>query len=456
MINSAPLRTALRGDVILPGEERYDGARAIWNALIDNRPALIIRPKGVSDVSAAVGFAAENHLPVSVCGGGHNVAGTAVCQDGIMIDLSAMRSVTVDPARRTARVEGGATLADLDRETQKSGLAVPGGVVSSTGAAGLTLGGGFGWLSRRFGLAADNLLAVDIVTADGNMITASDHEHRDLFWGLRGGSGNFGVAVAFVFRLHNLGPDVLFGPTVYRLEDAGDVLRHYRAFAKDAPRECCVWADLMTAPPMPFLPERYHGEKVLTLMQCHSGDLAEGEAELAPLRGFGAPIGDAVGPMQYVEAQQILDETYAKGLRNYWKSTNFRTLPDVAIEKLVKFAATMPTPETDMLICQLGGAIGDVPSDATAFPHRDTNFIVTPGARWRAPKDDERCLAWIREVGDTLAQDADGGQYVNFISEGTGQESSAYGANYARLKAVKTAYDPENRFRSNQNVRPEC
>lgn len=455
MIDSASLRRASRGDVILPNDESYDAARSVWNALIDKRPAIIVRAKNVSDVSAAVGFAAENHLPISVRGGGHSVAGTAVCQDGVMIDLSAMRSVEVDPARRTARVEGGATLADLDAETQKSGLAVPSGAVSSTGVAGLTLGGGFGWLSRRFGLAADNLLAVDIVTADGRLITASDQENRDLFWAVRGGSGNFGAVVSFVFRLHDVGPEVLFGPTVYRLEDAAEVLRHYRAFAIDAPRECCVWADLMTAPPMPFLPERYHGAKVLTLMQCCSGDLADGETVLAPLRGFGTPIGDAVGPMRYADAQQMLDGTYAKGLRNYWRSTNFRTLPDATIEKLVRVAATMPTPETDVLICQLGGAIGDVLSDATAFPHRETGFVVTPGARWRAPHDDERCLAWIREVGDTLAQDADGGQYVNFISEGTGQESSAYGGNYARLKAVKKAYDPENLFRSNQNVRPD-
>ncbi len=453
-IDIAPLAAALRGEAIRPGEAAYDGARSLWNALIDKRPALIVRADGVADVITAIRFARENGLAIAVRGGGHNVAGNAVCDDGLMIDLSVMRAVQVDPARRTARVEGGATLADLDHETQAFGLATPGGVVSSTGIAGLTLGGGFGWLTRRYGLAVDNLLAVELVTADGALITASEHEHPELFWGLRGGSGNFGVATSFLFRLHEIGPEILFGPTVYRLDDAVEVLQHYRAFAESAPRECCVWADLMTAPPLPFLPERYHGTKVLTLMQCYSGDPTEGEAVLAPLRRFGQPIGDAVSPMRYASAQQILDQAYAKGLRNYWKSDNFKTLSDTTIEKLVAIARTMPTPETDMLICQLGGAMGDVAPDATAFPHRDAAFIVTPGARWRDPADDARCLAWIHEIGEGLSEDADGGAYVNFIAEIDGRERDAYGANYERLAALKNHYDPTNAFSLNQNVRP--
>ena len=313
-----------------------------------------------------------------------------------------MRAVHVDPIGRTARVEGGATLYDLDHETSAFGLVTPGGVVSSTGVAGLTLGGGFGWLARLHGLAADNLLAVDLVTAEGELITASEESHPDLFWGLRGGSGNFGIATSFLFRLHALPDPILFGPTVFRLEDAADVLRHYRAFVEDAPRECCVWADLMTAPPLPFLEERYHGTKVLTLMQCYAGDPETGEAVLAPLRDAGQAIGHAVGPMRYADAQQILDQIYEKGLRNYWKSSNFKRLPDITIDKLVAIAATMPTQETDMLICQLGGAIADVAGDATAFPHRDAGVVVTPGARWTSPKDDERCLAWIEEAGASL------------------------------------------------------
>jgi FAD/FMN-containing dehydrogenase len=399
-------------------------------------------------------FARNNGLAVSVRGGGHNVAGTAQVEGGLMIDLSAMRAVEVDREGRTARAEGGATLADFDRGTGAHGLATPGGVVSSTGIAGLTLGGGFGWLARLHGLAADNLLSVDLVTAEGELITASENSHPELFWGLKGGGGNFGVAVSLRFRLHALPASILFGPTVHRLEDAGDVLRHYRAFADGAPRQCCVWADLMTAPPLPFLDERHHGEKVLTLMQCYAGDPAEGEDVLAPLRGFGRPIGDAVGPMRYADAQQMLDETYAKGLRNYWKSSNFRQLPDITIDKLQKIAGTMPTAESDILICQLGGAIADVAPDATAFPHREARFMVTSGSRWHRAADDDCCLEWIHRIGAELDEDADGGAYVNFIAEQDGRIADAYGANLTRLEALKRRYDPANLFSRNQNIRP--
>ncbi|MEM8948227.1 MAG: FAD-binding oxidoreductase [Pseudomonadota bacterium] len=448
------LKTSVRGRVLESADHGFDDARAIWNALIDKRPAVIVQAAGVADVIAAARFGEASGLPISVRGGGHNVAGTALADDGLMIDLSPMRAVHVDPIKRTARVQGGATLYDLDHETSAFGLVTPGGVVSSTGVAGLTLGGGFGWLARLHGLAADNLVAVDLVTADGALITASAESHPDLFWGLRGGSGNFGIATSFLFRLHDLPDPILFGPTVFRLEDAGDVLRHYGAFIEDAPRECCVWADLLTAPPLPFLEERHHGAKVLTLMQCYAGDPAVGEAVLAPIRDFGQSIGHAVGPMRYADAQQILDQTYEKGLRNYWKSSNFKRLPDVTIDKLVSIAATMPTPETDMLICQLGGKIADVASDATAFPHRDAGVVVTPGVRWRSSADDARCLAWIEETGASLDEDADGGAYVNFIAERGGRSEAAYGSNLARLEALKRRYDPKNLFRQNQNIRP--
>ncbi len=448
------LKTSVRGRVLQPEDQGYDEARAIWNALIDKRPTVILEAAGVVDVIAAVRFAHASGLPISVRGGGHNVAGTALADEGMMIDLSSMRAIHVDPVQRTARVQGGATLYDLDHETSAFGLATPGGVVSSTGVAGLTLGGGFGWLARLHGLAADNLLAVDLVTAEGELITASEDSHPDLFWGLRGGGGNFGIATSFLFRLHELPDPILFGPTVFRLEDAADVLRHYRAFAEDAPRACCVWADLMTAPSLPFIEARYHGTKVLTLMQCYAGDSAKGEAVLAPLRDSGQAIGHAVGPMRYADAQQILDQTYEKGLRNYWKSSNFKRLPDVTIDKLVSMAATMPTPETDMLICQLGGAIADVAPDATAFPHRDAGVVVTPGARWQSPADDARCLAWIEEIGASLDEDADGGAYVNFIAEREGRSDVAYGSNLMRLQELKQRYDPMNLFRQNQNIRP--
>lgn len=449
-----PLDTRLRGQAIHPGDPDYDSARSLWNAMIDKRPALIVRPQTLDDVVAAVVFARERDLAITVRGGGHNIAGTAIDDGALAIDLSAMRAAQVDAARRTVRVEGGATLADLDRATQAHGLATPGGVVSSTGVAGLTLGGGFGWLSRKHGLAADNLLAVELVTAEGRVLTASEDEHADLFWALRGGSGNFGVATAFTFRLHPVGPEVLFGPTVHRLEDAAAVLRHYRDFALTAPRDCCVWADLLTAPPLPFLPERYHGTKVLTLMQCWAGDPEEGAAALAPLRNFGQPIGDAVALRPYGDAQQILDQAYETGARNYWRSSNHATLPDALLDNLVALAATLPTAESDILLCQLGGAIADVAPESTAFPHRQVQFIITPGARWRDPNQDSQCLAWIRETCAPLSEGASDGAYVNFIAEREGRARDAYGGNYDRLAAVKANYDPGNAFRINQNVPP--
>lgn len=448
------LRAQLRGALILPGDDAYDTARAVWNAMIDRRPRAIVACSGVADVMAAMRFAAAHDLTVSVRGGGHNIAGTAVCDDGVMLDLSRMRAVLVDPARRVAMVEGGATLADLDHATQAFGLATPGGVVSSTGVGGLTLGGGFGWLSRLHGLAADNLVSVSLVTADGGYLRASADENPDLFWALRGGGGNFGVAVAFAYRLHPVGPEVLFGPTLWRLEDAADVLRHYREFAMSAPRECCVWADLLTAPALPFLAERFHGTKVLSLLQSYVGDKAEGERVLAPLRHFGAPIGDAVMPRPYTQAQSILDAVYDKGARNYWSAQNFADLDDPVPEKLVDLAAGLPTVESDILICQLGGAINDVAADATAYPHRDTAFAITPGARWRDPGEDAANMAYVREVADKLAPHALDGAYVNFVGDAEGRERSAYGRNYARLSALKAEFDPANRLRWNQNIRP--
>ena len=450
------LGARLRGALIAPDDPAYDEARAVWNAMIDRRPALIARCEGVADVVAAVDFARDRSLPLAVRGGGHNIAGTAVCDGGLVIDLSAMNAVEVDPRARVARVGGGALLGDLDRATQAHGLAVPAGVVSTTGVAGLTLGGGFGWLSRKHGLAADNLLSVELVTAAGERLRASAEENPELFWGLRGGGGNFGVATAFEFRLHPLGPEVFFGPTFYRLEDAAEVLAHYRDFAHSAPHDCCVWADLMTAPPLPFIPEAHHGTKVLSLMQFHAGDPREGEEVLAPLRRFGRPIADAAGPLPYTSAQGLLDETYAKGLRNDWTPQNFKALSDAAIDALVTLAARLPTPQSDILVSQVGGAINEVASEASAYPHRDTGFVVTPGARWAEPAGDAAALAWVQACRDALAPLADGGAYVNFIAEREGREHEAYGSNYKRLAALKARYDPDNLFRLNQNVAPRA
>jgi FAD/FMN-containing dehydrogenase len=377
--------------------------------------------------------------------------------DGIMIDLSLMRAVYVDPEARTARVQGGALWGDVDREAQAFGLATPGGIISTTGVAGLTLGGGFGWLSRQYGLAADNLLSADVVTAEGELARASAQENPDLFWAIRGGGGNYGIVTSFEFRLHEVGPEVLFGPTVYRLADAPDVLRHYREFAREAPNECTVYADLLTAPPLPFLSEEVHGTKVLFIIQFYAGNVEEGQEILRPLREFGRPLGDAVAPTPYTEVQSRSDPLYAKGARNYWKSHNLTNLSDEFIDALVQCAAQLPTPQSDILMHQLGGRINDVAPEAIAYPHRDSEFVVTPGGRWTEPSLDEECIAWVRECHAALAKYVTGGVYMNFLGHDESQDrlQAAYGDNAERLRKIKASYDPDNFFRRNHNIEPQ-
>jgi len=444
----------LHGELLRPGDPNYDETRAIWNGMIDRRPALIARAMGVSDVIAAVNFAREQDMVLAVRGAGHNIAGNAVCDDGLMLDLSTMRSVQVDPEGQTARVEPGATLADFDHEAQAFGLATPLGINSTTGVAGLTLGGGFGWLTRRYGMTVDNLRSVDIVTADGELRHASDDENPDLFWGVRGGGGNFGVVTSFEFDLHEVGPEVLTGMVVYHGADAPDVLRHVRDFNETAPDESTVWMVLRKAPPLPFLPEDVHGEDVLVVVPFYAGDMEAGENVLAPIREYGDPIADVVGPHQYAEFQQAFDPLLEEGARNYWKSHNFSTVSDDAIDTVVEYARDLPSPLSEIFFGQLGGAMGRVPADATAFPHRDAEYGMNVHTRWEDPADDDRCIDWSRKFFDAMAPYATGGVYMNFISEDEGEEDLAYGTNQRRLAEVKAAYDPENLFRMNQNVEP--
>ncbi|MDF9747131.1 FAD-binding oxidoreductase [Natrinema salsiterrestre] len=444
----------LRGELLRPGDPNYDEARAVWNGMIDRRPALIVRAMGVSDVMAAVNLAREEDMELAVHGGGHNIAGKAVCNDGLMLDLSMMRSVRVDPEERTARVEAGATLADFDHEAQAFGLATPLGINSTTGVAGLTLGGGFGWLTRRYGMTVDNLRSVDIVTANGELRHASDDENSDLFWGIRGGSGNFGVVTTFEFDLHEVGPEILSGPVVYAGEDAPDVIRHVRDFNENAPDESAVWVVLRKAPPLPFLPEDVHGVGVVLVVTFYAGDTEEGEEVLAPIREYGDPIADAVGPHQYAAFQQAFDPLLTEGARNYWKSHNFSELSDDAIDTAVEYAADLPTPLSEIFFGQIGGEMARVPSDATAYPHRDAEYAMNVHTRWEDPATDDECIAWSREFFDAMAPYATGGVYVNFISEDEGEESLAYGENQDRLAEIKAEYDPENLFRMNQNVAP--
>jgi FAD/FMN-containing dehydrogenase len=448
------LAGALRSDLLQPGDEGYDEARTIWNAMIDKYPALIVQCAGTADVISAVTFAKEHDLPISVKGGGHNIAGRAVEDDALMIDLSRMKSVRVDPGAKTARVEPGVVLNELDHETQAFGLATPVGYNSTTGIAGLTLGGGWGWLSRKHGLTVDNLLSADVVTAAGELVHASEDENEGLFWGTRGGGGNFGVVTSFEFQLHEVGPEVLSGPIVHPFEDTAAVLSEYREFAAGAPDDAAVWFVIRHAPPMEIIPEEWHGEKVLILAAFYASDMAEGKEVLQPLRGIGDPIIDAVGPHPYAGWQQAFDGLAPAGNRNYWKSHNFVEMTDGMIETFVEFGETIPSGLTEIACAQLGGAVNDRPVDSTAYPHRDAEFVMNLHTQWEDPEHDAECIAWARDMHEAMTSHATGGVYANFVPEKDGDQQAAYRENYERMVEVKTKWDPENVFQLNHNVEP--
>ncbi len=450
------LRAQLRGALCLPADPGYDQARTLWNAMIDRKPALIVRAAGAADVIQAVNFAHTHGLLVAVKGGGHNIAGNACCEGGLMIDLSLMKSVRVEPSARRARVEPGALLSDFDRETQAFGLATPLGINSTTGIAGLTLGGGFGWLSRKHGLTVDNLVSADVVTADGQLRTASDSENPDLFWAIRGGGGNFGVVTSFEFKLHQVGPIVFAGLIVHPLDDAKKLLGEYREFVARAPEELTVWAVMRKAPPLPFLPPAWHGKEILVFASCYNGDPVAGEKALAPLRALGKPIGEHVGAMPYAVWQTAFDPLLAPGQRNYWKSHDYKQLDDDTIDAVLAAVRKLPTPDCETFIGHLGGAVNRVKSDATAYPHRDVEFILNVHTRWQDASQDKACIAWARELFDAAAKHATGGVYVNFMPEDEqGRiKVGAYGPNFERLAKLKAMYDPDNLFQMNHNIAP--
>ncbi|QRM56433.1 FAD-binding oxidoreductase [Sinorhizobium sp. BG8] len=444
-----------RGDLLDSQHASYDEARAIWNGMIDRRPALIARCAGAADVIRAVRFARDNDLLVAVRGGGHNIAGNAVCDGGLMIDLSGMRSVRVDRASKRAWVEPGATLADVDGETQAFGLAVPTGINSTTGLAGLTLGGGFGWLTRKYGLTLDNLVSADVVTADGELVRASAGENADLFWALRGGGGNFGIVTAFELKLHEVGPQVTAGLVVYPFADAKSVLQQYRQALENAPDELTCWAVMRQAPPLPFLPAEWHGKEILVLAMCHCGDLQTGERETAALRSIGTPIADVVGPSPFAGWQQAFDPLLAPGARNYWKSHDFMELSDATIDILLDAVRNLPGPECEIFIGHVGGVAGRIAADSTAFPQRSSHFVMNVHARWREPEMDQACIGWARKLFEAAKPYSAGTAYINFMpSDEVDRVEAAYGANYRRLAEIKRRYDPQNLFRMNQNVLP--
>lgn len=449
------LKAALPGKVLLPADSAYEEARKIWNAMIDKRPAVIVRCATTSDVVRTVNFARDNGLLLAVRGGGHNIAGNALCDDGIVIDLSLMKAAQVDPEARRVTVEGGATLADLDAATQAHGLATPLGINSTTGVAGLTLGGGFGWLSRKYGMTVDNLESAEVVTATGEVVQASASEHPDLFWALRGGGGNFGVVTRFEFRLHPVGPELLSGLIVYPIAEAKSVLQQYRAFVAAAPEDLTVWAVLRQAPPLPFLPESVHGQGMIALALLYMGNPENGEPLIEPLRRFGTVLGEHVGVQPYAAWQKAFDPLLAPGARNYWKSHNFSRLDDGLFDAVIAYIDTLPSPQCEIFFGAIGGATTRPAPDATAYAHRDAQFVMNVHGRWENPVDDALCIGWARDFFKASAPFASGGVYVNFL---TADESdrirAAYGPNYDRLVHVKRRYDPDNLFRVNQNIAP--
>jgi FAD/FMN-containing dehydrogenase len=440
------LKASLRGELILPSDAQYDETRKVWNGMIDKRPALIARCAAVADVIDAVKFARDHDLLVSVRGGGHNIAGKAVCGGGLMIDLSRMRSVQVDPVKRTARVEGGATLGDLDHETQAFGLATTTGVVTHTGMAGLTLGGGIGRIGRKYGLACDNLLSVDIVIASGQFLRASTTENPDLFWGLKGGGGNFGIVTALEYQLHPVGPVVLGGVVIHPFEKAREALKFYSEYSRMAPDELAADAILLTLP---------QGERALAISICYIGSFEEGERVLQPLRCLGSPLADQIGPIPYITLQAAGDAFFPIGLHYYWKTHFMTEISDEAIDATVYYFATIPSPRSIVVFQQYGGAVSRVDRSATAFSHREAQYDFIPTSIWTDPTESEKQMDWVRKLWETMKPFSTGGEYVNNLGEEEEDRvRTAYGDNYAQLVALKNKFDPTNFFRLNANIKP--
>lgn len=450
------LRSSTRGQVLAPDDDEYDNARKIWNAMVDRRPAVIVRCAGTADVRNAIRFARENQLLIAVRGGGHNIAGTAVCDGGMMIDLSPMKSVRIDSERARAYVEPGATLADFDHEAQAFGLAVPLGINSTTGVSGLTLGGGFGWLTRQYGLSIDNLVSADVVTAEGNLVHASAQENEDLFWAIRGGGGNFGVVTMFEFQLHPVGPQIFGGLVVLPLEQAKEALLKYRDALANMPETLTVWVVLRLAPPLPFLPAAVHGKPIVAFAMCYTGDLENKPSAIEAVRQLGTPYGEHLGVMPYTAWQKAFDPLLTPGARNYWKSHNLETLQDGLLDVVIAAVEHLPSPQCEIFFGHIGGAAMRVPVSSTAYPHRSAQFAMNVHGRWDDPRDDERCIAWARALFQATTPYAQEGVYVNFMTQDEPERlGAAYGANFNRLVQVKTRYDPHNVFRHNQNIKPK-
>lgn len=449
-------QSRLRGDLLYPNSNAYEDARRVWNGMIDKKPALIARCRGTADVISAVNFARDNHLLFSVRGGGHNVAGGAICDGGMVIDMSKMRSVRVDPGQRTARAEAGATLGDLDHETQAFGLSAPVGVVSATGIAGLTLHGGLGWLTRKYGMTVDNLLSVDMVTADGQLLKASTDENADLFWGVKGGGGNFGIVTSFELRLHPVGPMVWLAVPMYAAEKGEEGLRFFRDFMAEAPEELGAIAVFWNAPMEPPIPEEVRGAPVIIFLACYTGPFEDGEEVVRPLREFDTPVADLSGPMRFVEVQKFLDADYPDGMFYYWKSLYLENLSDEVISAIAAHANERPSPITSLDVWGLGGKMSRVGPGDTPLRRRPP-FLLGIESNWEKFEDSDKNIGWTREVYKDMERFSQSGLYLNFpgfAEEGDHLLKGAYGSNYERLQTIKAKYDPNNLFQGNLNIKP--
>jgi FAD/FMN-containing dehydrogenase len=451
---AAELKSQVRGDVIEAGDTRYDEARRVYNAMIDKRPEAVVRATGVADVIATVKAARAGGLPISIRGGGHSVPGFGTADGAIVLDLGRMKGIRVDPAAKTVRAEGGCTWGDFNHATHAFGLATTGGIISTTGIAGLTLGGGIGYLTRGFGLSLDNLTSADVVLADGTFVTANEKSNADLFWALRGGGGNFGVVTNFEFRLHAL-KDIVAGPMFFEVEDAPDVIRAFDAYIGDAPRQLGAFFAWQIAPPLPFIPEDRHGDPFCVLVACWAGPTREAEAALAPLRGAAKIVAEAVGPMPYLAINSAFDGLVPPGLQHYWKAVFVKELTDAAIDVHMAHGPKVPVVNSTVHTYPINGAAHDVPADATAFGHREAKYATVIAGMWPDPAQNDANIRWVKDYYRALAPHSELGGYVNFAaSDDADRVSANYGRNYARLREVKGKYDPGNVFRFNQNIAP--
>ncbi|MFQ3250206.1 MAG: FAD/FMN-containing dehydrogenase [Glaciecola sp.] len=454
-INSDEIQQHLSGDLITPQSQEYEKARSLWNGMISKSPSLIVQVTKEQDVVNAVNFARKHGILLAIKSGGHNIAGKALVDGGLVIDFGKLTTVTVDAQQQTARVLPGATLADVDKATQQHGLLVPTGINSTTGIAGLTLGGGFGWTTRKFGLTIDSLRSAKLVTASGELLEVNATQHEDLFWGIRGGSSNFGVVTEFEFNLHKAGPEVLAGMVIHPFNDIEDVLQQYQTAINNSPDELTCWAVARKAPPLPFLPEEWHGKEVVILAMCFTGDIAAGQIATQKIRSIGKPIVEAVGPMPFVEWQAAFDPLLTEGARNYWKSLDMTEINTSTVSEIKKAVQSLPSNECEIFIAYVGGAMTNVAAQATPWQNRAPHFTINVHTRWQDAKDDESCQQWARTLHDDLSEHSMGSVYVNFIPEGDNDSiSEAYGVNFARLKRIKQKVDPANLFRVNQNIVP--